>query len=74
VLAQAFGELALQDQAKYLAARFLTDLANVITITITITITIDPYFPERIRQLFALGYIRSAAGVPSVSRSTAPWL
>jgi len=72
VLAQAFGELALQDQAKYLAARFLTDLANVITITITITI--DPYFPERIRQLFALGYIRSAAGVPSVSRSTAPWL
>lgn len=70
MLAQAFGELALQDQAKYLAARFLTDLANVITITITI----DPYFPERIRQLFALGYIRSAAGVPSVSRSTAPWL
>lgn len=68
MLAQAFGELALQDQAKYLAARFLTDLANVITITI------DPYFPERIRQLFALGYIRSAAGVPSVSRSTAPWL
>ncbi len=34
VLEQAFGELALQDRAKYLAARFLTDLANVITVTI----------------------------------------
>ncbi len=38
VLEQAFGELALQDRAKYLAARFLTDLANVITVTI------DPHF------------------------------
>jgi len=40
VLIQAFGELVLQDRAKYLAARFLSDLANVITIIITI----DPYF------------------------------